>query len=62
VYYAYKHPTLKTRHGLGTNKLNAVKAARLMNDKFEQRFEIEKMLINGMIKVSALCEEYRVVC
>ena len=59
VYYAYKHPTLKTRHGLGTNKLNAVKAARLMNDKFEQRFEIEKMLINGMIKVSALCEEYR---
>jgi len=59
VYYAYKHPVNKTRHGLGTNKLNAVKAARLMNDKFEQRFEIEKMLVNGMIKVSALCEEYR---
>jgi len=59
VYYSYKHPVNKTRHGLGTNKLNAVKAARLMNDKFEQRFEIEKMLVNGMIKMSALCEEYR---
>jgi len=59
VYYSYKHPVNKTRHGLGTNKLNTVKAARLMNDKFEQRFEIEKMLVNGMIKMSALCEEYR---
>ena len=59
VYYSYKHPVNKTRHGLGTNKLNAVKAARLMNDKFEQRFEIEKMLVNGMIKMSDLCEEYR---
>lgn len=59
VYYAYKHPVHKTRHGLGTNKITAVKAARLMNDKFEQRFEIEKMLIGGMIKMNALCDEYR---
>ena len=59
VYYTYKHPVLKTRHGLGINRLEAVKAARLMNDKFEQRFEIEKMLVGGMIKMDGLCEEYR---
>jgi hypothetical protein len=30
-----------------------------MNDKFEQRSEIEKMLVGGMIKVNALCDDYR---
>jgi len=59
VYYAYRHPVHKTRHGLGTNKIEAVKAARLMNDKFEQRIEIEKMLVGGMIKMDMLCDEYR---
>jgi hypothetical protein len=59
MYYAYKHPVNKKRHGLGTNKLNAIKAARLMNDKFEQRFEIEKLLGGGLIKINMLCEEYR---
>lgn len=38
---------------------NAPKAARLMNDKFEQRFEIEKMLVGGMIKMDMLGDEYR---
>lgn len=38
---------------------NAAKAARLMNDKFEQRFEIEKMLVGGMIKMDMLCDGYR---
>lgn len=59
LYYAYKHPVNKNWHGLGTNKINAVKAARLMNDKFEQRFEIEKMLVGGMVKMGMLCDEYR---
>ena len=30
-----------------------------MNDKFEQRFEIEKLLGGGLIKINMLCEEYR---
>ena len=59
LYYAYKHPVNKKRYGLGTNKLNAIKTARLMNDKFEQRFEIEKLLGCGLIKMNALCDEYR---
>ena len=59
MYYAYKHPVNKKRYGLGTNKLNAIKTARLMNDKFEQRFEIEKLLGCGLIKMNALCDEYR---
>ncbi len=59
LYYAYKHPVNKKRYGLGTNKLDAIKTARLMNDKFEQRFEIEKLLGCGLIKMNALCDEYR---
>jgi len=39
--------------------MDAVKAARLMNDKFEQRFEIERLLVGGMIKMDMLCDDYR---
>jgi hypothetical protein len=35
------------------------KVARVMIGKFEQRFEVAKMLVNGMIKKDMLCDDYR---
>jgi len=61
VYYNYIHPQTKRKHSLGTNRLKAIKRAKLLNEKTmpdEDIAVMDKVLGRGALTVEQLIDRY----
>jgi len=58
TYYRYKHPTTKKFHGMGSDKQQAVAAAKTLNDKLTGATSLVDSVLHPSTSVAALCDGY----
>tara|TARA_B110000027_G_C16091577_1_gene288727 strand:- start:188 stop:1357 length:1170 start_codon:yes stop_codon:yes gene_type:complete len=58
VYYRYKHPTTKKFHGMGKDKVEAIKAAKSLNDKLIGATSLVDSVLHPSTSVESLCDSY----
>lgn len=58
-YYQYKHPQTKQYHGMGTDRVAAIRAAHQLNAKFFEPSDLVSSIITPPLALSTWLEEYR---